>query len=217
MSLYKKFKQKFIFNFGSTKTRFEEIYNSNFWQSNESISGPGSQLEKTVTIREEFPCIIEKFQIKTLLDLPCGDFYWMNRVNLNGVKYIGGDIVTDLIKLNNVKYQSDNIIFKELDLISYSLPKVDAILVRDCFIHLSEKQIHAALKNIKTSGIKFLITNNFPDFERNFDIKTGMFRKVNFSIFPYDLVGGIFEVEEKEHYSEIDGRKMIVVYDCSKL
>ncbi|MDI1323217.1 MAG: class I SAM-dependent methyltransferase [Algoriphagus sp.] len=217
MSLLNKLKQKYIFNFGSTKRRFEEIYKSNFWASNESISGPGSQLDKTITIREELPRIIEKFQIKTLLDLPCGDFYWMSRVNLKGVHYIGGDIVTNLIKLNNDKYQNDNIIFKELNLISDSLPKVDAILVRDCFIHLSEKQILEALKNIKTFGIKFLITNNFPDFERNFDIKTGMFRKVNFSSLPYILDTPIFEVEEKEHYSDVDGRKMISVYMVDSL
>lgn len=217
MGILKKLKQKYIFNFGSTKTRFEEIHKSNFWASDESISGPGSQLDQTETIRKELPDIIEKLKIKSLLDLPCGDFHWIKNIDLGKIEYIGGDIVTDLVKQNNNKYKSVNITFKELDLITDDLPKVDAILVRDCFIHLSEKQIKEALKNIKSSGINYLITNNFPDFPENFDIKTGMFRKVNFSKAPYELGGQVFEVEEKEHYSEIDGKKMIVVYDCSML
>lgn len=217
MNIFKKLKQKYIFNFGSTKTRFEEIHKSNFWASDESISGPGSQLDQTETIRKELPNIIEKLKIKSLLDLPCGDFHWMKNIDLGNIEYIGGDIVTNLIIQNNDKYKSENITFKELDLITDDLPKVDAILVRDCFIHLSEKQIKEALKNIKSSGINYLITNNFPDFPENFDIKTGMFRKVNFSKAPYELGGQVFEVEEKEHYSEIDGKKMIVVYDCSML
>lgn len=217
MRLLKKLKQKYIFNFGSTKRRFEEIYNSNFWASAESISGPGSQIDQTETIRKELPKIIKDLEINSLLDLPCGDFHWMNKVDLSEVQYIGGDIVTDLIRLNNQMYKSKNITFKELDLISDVLPKVDAILVRDCFIHLSEKQIQDALRNIKSSGIKYLITNNFPDFAKNFDIKTGMFRKVNFSKSPYNLENPIFEIEEKEHFSKEDGKKTITVYLCDNL
>jgi len=217
MNFFKIIKQKYIFNFGSTKRRFSEIYKTNFWSSNESISGPGSQLSQTETVRKELPRILNKLEIKSLLDIPCGDFHWMKMIDLSQVMYTGADIVSDLININNKAYKSKNISFKVLDLIVDDLPKVDAILVRDCFIHLSEKQIISSIQNIKKSGIKYLITNNFPEFKNNFDIKTGMFRKVNLTDAPYNLTNPIMEIEEIEHFSKIDGKKTIVVYKCSDL
>ena len=214
MNFFNKLKQKYIFNFGSTKRRFEEIYKANFWSSEESISGPGSQLDQTETIRKELPLIFKELNIQSLLDIPCGDFHWMKLLDLKGIKYIGSDIVTELIEKNKMHFRKENVEFMVLDLIQDKLPMTNAVLVRDCFIHLSETQIVEALKNIKRSGIKYLITNNFPDFGPNFNIKTGMFRKVNLSAFPYVLGKPMFEIEEKEHFSDIDGRKTIAVYNC---
>jgi hypothetical protein len=40
---------------------------------------------------------MEAHDVKSLLDIPCGDFHWMRRVNLQGLSYVGADIVRELI------------------------------------------------------------------------------------------------------------------------
>ena len=41
-----------------------------------------------------------------MLDIPCGDFYWMKEVDLKDIEYIGADIVDELIKKNNDKFKA---------------------------------------------------------------------------------------------------------------
>ena len=72
---------------------FTEIYKKNQWGDKDTISGTGSNLIQTKLIIESIPNILKEYKISTILDIPCGDFYWMNNVNLNGINYIGADIV----------------------------------------------------------------------------------------------------------------------------
>lgn len=81
----------------STKEHFTKIYHKNFWGDKHSRSGTGSNLKQTDVIRQEIPKIIEEFGVEIFIDAPCGDFFWMNTVNLDVRKYIGIDIVDDII------------------------------------------------------------------------------------------------------------------------
>ncbi|OWP85211.1 hypothetical protein BWK59_01325 [Flavobacterium davisii] len=84
------------------KYKFKKIYeNDGFNIINKGAkSGSDSDLIQTKIIRKEIERIINNYEIKSILDIPCGDFYWMNKVNLKSIRYIGGDIVDDLIKRN---------------------------------------------------------------------------------------------------------------------
>ena len=77
---------------------FRSHYLTNHWGDNDSISGTGSNLIQTNTIRIEIPKTIKKYKIKSILDIPCGDYYWMKEIDFKGIKYLGADIVPDLIK-----------------------------------------------------------------------------------------------------------------------
>ena len=72
---------------------FTEIFDKNLWASPESVSGGGSEMQNTEAIRRELPYLIQKFGIKSILDIPCGDWNWMKSVDLCGASYIGADIV----------------------------------------------------------------------------------------------------------------------------
>lgn len=72
---------------------FSDIFKSNDWNNDESVSGVGSSLSNTKTIIIKLPLLFEKYQIKSVLDAPCGDFNWMQNVNKSRINYIGGDIV----------------------------------------------------------------------------------------------------------------------------
>jgi len=137
---------------------FETIYNKNYWDSKESVSGPGSSLKTTQRIREALPDLWKKYDIKIFLDVPCGDFNWMKEVDKSGIQYIGADIVKPLIDENKKKYGAHNINFTVLDITKDALPKVDMIFCKDCLQHLSNENVFKALRNFKNSGSKYLFT-----------------------------------------------------------
>lgn len=165
---------------------FDRIYRENLWTSPESRSGTGSTLEATSELRRHFRKLLLDFNIKTLLDLPCGDFNWMQHIDLTGFNYIGADIVDVIVERNRV-YETENIRFMKLDLAHDTLPKVDLILVRDCFVHLSDQLIFRAIENVKRSQIKYILTTTFIDHETNSDIPTGLWRQLNLQKPPFQF------------------------------
>jgi 2-polyprenyl-3-methyl-5-hydroxy-6-metoxy-1,4-benzoquinol methylase len=168
------------------KQVFSIIYKENHWNDAESISGPGSTVQSTMSIGNTLPQIISKYKIKTLLDIPCGDFNWMHKIDLSQVSYTGMDIVPDLIKSNTMNFSGENRKFMVADLVEDKLPKSDLIFCRDCLVHLSFKDIHAALANMKRSQSIYLLTTSFTDHS-NFDIVTGNWRQTNLQAPPFNL------------------------------
>ena len=57
-----------------------------------------------------------------------------------------------------------------MDLINDDLPKVDLIIVRDCLVHFSNKDIFKAIENIKQSKSKYLLVTTFSDLKKNENI-----------------------------------------------
>lgn len=170
----------------STEDIFTSYYRKNTWQDRDSVSGPGSNLESTRAVREQLPALLEHHGIESLLDLPCGDYYWMSKVEL-GIPYMGGDIVEALIEENRQRYGEEEVEFAQLNLVEDDLPQYDAILCRDCLVHLSYSDIKASLANIKASGATYLLTTTFPDRRRNENIPTGDWRPINLERPPFNF------------------------------
>jgi len=176
---------------------FTKIYNENYWGDVDSISGAGSNLYQTKIIINSLPNILKQYKISTILDIPCGDFYWMNKVNLNGINYIGADIVGELVELNIKNYKSNNISFKKLNLVEDSLPKVDLIFCRDCLVHFSFENIYKSIINICNSQSKYFMTTTFTEREKNVDIETGQLRPLNFRKSPFYFPNPIQIINEE--------------------
>ena len=111
----------------------------------------------------------------------------MNTLNLEGVDYLGADIVDGLIQDNMEQYVRKNVKFQYLDLIHDELPKVDLIFCRDCLVHFPFKDIFLALHNICSSGSGYLLTTTFPSRQGNGDRLTGQWRPLNLEIPPFDF------------------------------
>lgn len=164
---------------GTTEERFTRIYESCFWGEPDSVSGPGSVPAQTRVLIRELPPLLSRLGVRTLLDIPCGDFNWMRELELDLDWYVGGDIVAALIATNQQRYGRPGREFRRLDLTRDPLPRADLILCRDGLVHLSFADITSALERIRASGSTWFLTTTFPSREINVDIVTGDWRPLN--------------------------------------
>lgn len=175
---------------------FSGIYQRNEWDSEESVSGPGSTMHQTEAVRARLPSLLNEIGAKSLLDAPCGDFNWMRELSLPLERYIGADIVSELVERNQKTFGDEARSFVWLDLTSDDLPAVDVVLCRDCLVHLSYKMVNAALHNIKKSGAKYLLTTTYPSEQENINIVTGGWRPLNLEVAPFSLPRPISLIDE---------------------
>jgi len=165
---------------------FTDIRRRNAFGGRESVSGPGSSQDQTRQIVQALPVIFRELGVSKVLDIPCGDFHWMRKVDLHEIRYIGGDVVKELIDQNR-KYEKGNISFQQLNLITSKLPMVDIILCRDCLVHFSFDDALSALRNICASDATYLLTTTFTERTKNNDIFTGSWRPLNLEAPPFNL------------------------------
>jgi hypothetical protein len=167
---------------------FDAIFHERTWGGcSEDFSGTGASLEQTRVVREELPKLCAEFEVRTLLDVPCGDFYWMKHTDLNGISYIGADIVRAIVDRNSRKFGDPRSgrQFLKLNLCEDPLPEVDLIFSRDCLVHLSFSDISKTLRNIYRSSASYLLTTTFTERDENTDIPTGEWRTLNLSLAPF--------------------------------
>lgn len=202
----------------------KNVYQNNLWRGEKSRSGKGSDPENTHHIERELPHIISKLNVRSILDIPCGDFAWMPRMldNLSeDVAYHGADIVEEIVE-SNQKYSSENISFSCLDITSDSLPYADLVLVRDCFNHLPNQKIFQGLSNIKKSGIQYVALTHFnwtnfknEDIENKAGEKVN-WRKINYTLEPFCLSVPVSFIVEGS--SEINGKdKTLSIWKVSEI
>jgi hypothetical protein len=175
---------------------FKNIYLKNYWGSATTVSGPGSELLSTESLIPKLNTLLDDFRIHSILDIPCGDFNWMKHVDLKGRNYIGADIVSALIESNTQQYKTADIDFKVMDLTSNQLPRVDLILCRDGLVHFNYTEIFRALRQIKQSGSRYLLTTSFNKFPANYNITTGEWRPLNLQKKPFLFPEPIYSIEE---------------------
>ena len=185
--LGREFDKRAISRVDTLQDCFTLIYRRNAWGSKESVSGSGSTFAMTESIRSMLPIIFEKFKIKSILDFPCGDFNWMKLVDLNGISYIGGDIVEPLVTDLNRNFSSKFISFMQLDITIDSFPKSDLVLNRDCLFHLSYRDIQLTLSNFLKLGSKYFLSTSYENGGKfiNMDIRSGDFCLINLFQSPF--------------------------------
>jgi hypothetical protein len=181
------------------KSVFEQIYRKNLWDDSESRSGSGSGLAATERIRQGLTETLERLNIQTMIDAPCGDFYWLSRLSLDKrlASYIGFDIVPDLIARNKQSWATGRISFEVADLVRQVPPRADLIFCRHLLIHLPFGDSMSLLRNFKSSGSKYLMITTSPHVEKNEEIiYTGSFRPLNLYRAPFNFPPPLFSVDD---------------------
>jgi SAM-dependent methyltransferase len=146
----------------------------------ESLSGPGSWLENAGDAIDFINSSINKFNMKTILDLGCGDWNWFKYVALHAVDYIGWDADESMIKENSLNFGQKNIRFYVKDIVTEEFPEVDLIICRDVLFHMKKNLAVKVIEKAKLT-CKYFIATSFRDVKLN----TGPNRYTNFDNWGY--------------------------------
>ena len=177
---------------------FSDIYYRRAWGMDcESVSGPGSSVERTAVFRDGLAALFKEFRLRSLLDAGCGDFNWMRRLSTDLEQYIGVDVVPEIVSENQRQYGNSSTTFLNADITRDQLKRADVILSRDCLIHLSFNDIFAALHNFKQSGSTYLLTNTFISTEKNTDVPSGDWHRLNLQLPPFNFPEPLAIIDEK--------------------
>lgn len=197
--MFERIKKKLLpYRMGNLQKRFSLIYKENIFEGKQSRSGEGSNMVQTAEIRRVLPGFLQEFQIQIFLDAPCGDWYWMKETPLGVKKYIGVDIVKELIEENQKAFGDAAHEFICRDLATDDLPYADLIFCRDCLVHLNYADVMKVLANFKRSGSKYLLTTTFVNRDENKDlVGKDIWRTLNLQVAPFNFPAPIKLINEK--------------------
>lgn len=164
---------------------FEDIYKKNNWLTG---SGVGSLPKNTKGYRK----FIEKFlidhNINSVVDFGCGDWQFSKLIDWNNVKYIGYDIVRDLIKDNTEKFSNKNIKFKITPNDLNKLDSADLLITKDVLQHMTNDDVVDFIMKTKHKYKYLLIINGTNPAEKiNSDIKLGDYRPIDIRMKPFNV------------------------------
>ncbi|MEH1007304.1 class I SAM-dependent methyltransferase [Winogradskyella sp. ECml5-4] len=156
----------------------QQVYDLHLWGGKDFdfYSGDGSH---NIKIIEPYLHSVSTFlkshnNSLTVCDLGCGDFNIGKQLINYTKKYIGIDIVENLIERNKTLFKAENLEFHCLNIVEDELPKTDCVILRQVLQHLSNTEIQKIIK--KLSHYKYLIlTEHLPvgNFTPNIDIISG--------------------------------------------
>ena len=162
------------------RARFERIHATNLWGAATSVSGLGSEPPATAALANGLPRLLRELNVRSLLDAPCGDAGWIHRIGLD-VGYTGVDIVPAIVSDLQRRAAAGELkgSYRVADITRDPLPRADAVLCRDCLVHLSFAHIARAVRNLRRSGASWLITTTFAQLQTNHDCEDGDWRALN--------------------------------------
>ncbi len=142
--------------------KFTDIYDKNFWIKG---SGAGSYPENTVEYNKFIIEFIKSNNIKTVIDLGCGDWQSSHLIYNNvDVEYLGIDCVNSVIQNNIKNYLRPDRAFKCIDFINnlHEIKNGDLCIIKDVLQHWELEYIYKVLDYITNANLfkYIIITNN---------------------------------------------------------
>jgi SAM-dependent methyltransferase len=130
---------------------FGEIYRDGLWGGDRGqfYSGAGSDDE----VSAEYVAIVRKYiddhDIRSIVDLGCGDFRVGRQLLRPGISYVGVDLVPQLIDSHQKQFGSETVRFMVGNISEDALPDGQLYLVRQVLQHLSNAQVGQALDKLR--------------------------------------------------------------------
>jgi SAM-dependent methyltransferase len=174
---------------------FDIIYLENRWGYK---SGPGSEPEQAKVWIDIVNSFLKQEDIKTIIDVGCGDWRLGQNYNLEDKVYTGIDI-SSVILDETMAHATDNVKFIHGDFDSLEIEPVDLIIIKDVLQHLPNSKIVSIIDKIKTNARYALFCDMYikvNDRELNSDIPMGRARPIDLSEKPFS-----FDFEKIERYN----------------
>lgn len=185
---------------GRLESRFAEVWRGRMWLSEESASGQGSERGSGAVVHSLslLDRMIRELGVRSIADLPCGDFNWMPLLleRHPRLRYVGYDVVGELIAENRRRFPG--VRFEQLDVTRRRPRRADLVFSKDMLNHLSEADVWSALENMAGSGARWLMLTTNQGFE-NVELQAGVphaSRHLNLEAAPYSLTGAV----HRDHY-----------------
>jgi SAM-dependent methyltransferase len=173
---------------------FADIYKRGEWGKDESghgNSGTGSDPEIAKPYIEFLQSYLATHNIKSVVDLGCGDWRIGKSVNWDGIQYTGIDVVDSVVQANIEKFSAPNITFIVADGTNIELPSADLLICKEVLQHLPFQDIHQIVAQF--GKFKHCIVVNDVDPAtltcENVDIPRGHCRSLDLTKPPFSVVG----------------------------
>jgi SAM-dependent methyltransferase len=177
---------------------FDRIYRQGGWDGRGS--GPGSAPEVNRELIGLLNQLINRTPgITTVLDIGCGDWQWMRRVDLAGKRYLGVDVASSVIEANLRTFGRDHVRFQTLDACEEDLPEADLIIMKDVVQHLPDECVQTILDRIARRCRWALITHDHAEQNTGQDIQIGGWRPINVLAPPFNFPGVTLGIWNGKH------------------
>lgn len=192
----------------------------------ESASGPGSTRKAARPALEVLRRLIRRRPIRSMLDLGCGDWNWMQYLELpdggrkRGVRYEGWDASPDLIDGLTREFGQKNISFQLQDVTTAELPQVDLIVARDILFHLPRQNTIDLLQKIRRST-RYFASTSFLGMGENSEIQSYLpiegwgFYKINLNRAPFNLGEDMIEAQREPEGWHSGHNRFFCLYEFS--
>lgn len=160
-------------------------------------SGAGSNPHYVLPYRQFLENFLYLNNIRTVVDIGCGDWAFSRFLNLEGVHYRGFDVVESVVQKNRDRFGSASVRFDIMPADLRQVPRADLLIMKDVLQHLPNHDIFRHRAELFDRYPRCLITNSYRklDSGSNVDIyEYGSFRCLDLNGPPY-MFGGTYVLE----------------------
>jgi SAM-dependent methyltransferase len=144
-------------NTADVRAVFDTIYERAIWGGG---SGGGSDVQVAILYMAYIQHLLDRFAIRSIVDLGCGDWRFSKHLDLSGRDYLGIDVVASVIAANIEAYGSDRVRFEVADATTFDIPDCDLLVCKDVLQHLSNANVQAILNRSRAARFA-LFTNDY--------------------------------------------------------
>jgi SAM-dependent methyltransferase len=161
---------------------FAEVYARDDWEGG---SGRGSTASNTVAYRQLLTDFLRYHEIKSVVDVGCGDWQFSQLIDWSGIDYLGIDTVPAVVKENRKRFGS-RARFECRDVTREGLPPADLVLLKDVLQHWPTAAIQSFRPQLAQCRFA-VITNSVDDGPRlNCDIAMSGYRGLDLRLAPFN-------------------------------
>jgi SAM-dependent methyltransferase len=160
-------------------------------------SGSGSSPANTRAYRAFLARFMRANQVRSVLDIGCGDWQFSRLIDWTGIAYTGLDVVPAVLERNWTRYWKPGIRFECGDVLNgWHLPAADLVLVKDLLQHWPDTAVRELGRRL--AGRRALLTYDLRHGGEHQDTVPGGYRPLDLARPPFS-----WSVAERLRYTAV--------------